>query len=589
MGNIAIERITGTWSKTLSIFLLAALLSPTGRGEIIPPDRLVPWEAGVPGGIPHRTDIFCNVRESIPGSTEIAQGDGVTDDSSAINTAISLCPAGKVVYIPAGTYKVTNRFTFNNKNNITIRGDGPGNTILKSYAGSTFYFGASEYNIPPSRIMNITSGFTKGSTSITVDGIGEGIAVGKLLHINQLNDTTLVNNTGSKGSKSTADRDRNGTRVMTQMVKVTAINGNTISISPPLYWTYKANLDPEATIMYYRITGVGFEDFTIRAGAAGANGAFFLDTADACWVKNVEMDHLGALHMTLYFSINCEIRDSYFHHVYNDVYTVGTGYGIETFNCSGTLIENNLFNYMRVPLFINHGSSGNVIGYNYSINQRDTDPANLVVTFSACHGAHPMMNLWEGNVCAELQADYYRGSSSHMTLFRNHFRGTDTTILSNRKAVALDRYQLYYNIVGNVLGVPEVNNWVYEPTQEGIPYGMNVIYRLGYPHVGNNNYGPNPDALDGFDSRVASTLIRHGNYDYSTQSVIWDSSINDNNIPDSLYLAGKPPWWGNLRWPAIGPDLSPRLSAIPAQRRYELILSGDERVLERPEGLRRVP
>jgi len=588
MGNKVTKQITGKRTMVLlSLFL--ATLSSSVHGVIIPADRRVEWDAGVPGGIPHRTDIFCNVKVNIPGSSEIAYGDGVTDDFSAINTAITLCPAGKVVYIPTGTYKISSRFTFNNKNNITIRGDGPGNTILKSSAGSTFYFGRSEYNIPPTRIMNITSGFTKGSTSITVESIGEGIAVGKLLHINQLNDTTLVNKTGSKGSVSTADRDRNGTRVMTQMVKVTAINGNTISFSPPLYWTYKSNLDPEATIIYYRVSGVGFEDFTISAAAAGANGSFFFDTADACWVKNVEMDHLGALVMTIYFSLNCEVRDCYFHHVYNDVYTVGTGYGIETFNCSGNLIENNLFNYLRVPLFINYGSSGNVIGYNYSINQRDTDPANLVVTFSSCHGAHPMMNLWEGNVCAELQADYYRGSSSHMTLFRNHFRGTDTTILSNRKAVALDRFQRYYNVVGNVLGVPEVSNWVYQPTQEGYGYGVNVIYRLGYPHVGNNNFDTGASPLSNFDPLVAQTLIRHGNFDYSTRSVIWDSSITDKNIPESLYLPGKPPWWGDLRWPAIGPDMSPMLSAIPAQRRYELLLSGDDRALERPGGLRREP
>ena len=54
----------------------------------------------------------------------------MTDDTSAIQAAIDACPANQVVYIPAGTYRINNRLTFN-KSHRTIRGSGMGTTVLK--------------------------------------------------------------------------------------------------------------------------------------------------------------------------------------------------------------------------------------------------------------------------------------------------------------------------------------------------------------------------------------------------------------------------------------------------------------------------
>jgi len=71
------------------------------------------------------------------------------------------------------------------------------------------------------------------------------------------------------------------------------------------------------------------------------------------------------------------------------------------------------------------------------------------------------------------------------------------------------------------------------------------------------------------DPMVRATTYMHGNYDYIGGEILWDYRNSDHRLPDSLYLAAKPLWWGNLRWPAFGPDLSPMISKIPAQLRYE--------------------
>src|SRR5436190_2423103 len=85
-----------------------AVLTPL-RGAIIPDERRITWAPGVPGGIPSRPVIFSNVKSPPYG----AKGDGVADDTAAIQNALRDCPSNLVVYLPAGTYRVTGMITLN--------------------------------------------------------------------------------------------------------------------------------------------------------------------------------------------------------------------------------------------------------------------------------------------------------------------------------------------------------------------------------------------------------------------------------------------------------------------------------------------
>jgi hypothetical protein len=84
-----------------------------------------------------------------------------------------------------------------------------------------------------------------------------------------------------------------------------------------------------------------------------------------------------------------------------------------------------------------------------------------------------------------------------------------------------------------------------------------VIYRLGYPNMGNNGFSasnPPSNADDGgHDPKVKDTILRHGNYDYETQSIVWDDAIADHQLPASLFKSAKPAWWARLRGRRSGP------------------------------------
>ena len=76
----------------------------------------------------------------------------------------------------------------------------------------------------------------------------------------------------------------------------------------------------------------------------------------------------------------------------------------------------------------------------------------------------------------------------------------------------------------------------------------------------------------GYDSDVASTAIRHGNYDYVTNGVTWDPNISDQNLPNSMYLSSAPAFFSaghGYTWPWVNPIGSTQLYTLPAKARYD--------------------
>src|SRR3990170_3628911 len=109
-------------SLLIGVFLYHLVVLDKSYGEIIAPDRKINWSPGIVGGIPNYP-VYVNVKNA----PYNAKGDGVADDTSAIQKAIDDCPSGQTVYIPAGTYRLTAQLTILNKG-IVLRGDGPDKT-----------------------------------------------------------------------------------------------------------------------------------------------------------------------------------------------------------------------------------------------------------------------------------------------------------------------------------------------------------------------------------------------------------------------------------------------------------------------------
>jgi hypothetical protein len=73
----------------------------------------------------------------------------------------------------------------------------------------------------------------------------------------------------------------------------------------------------------------------------------------------------------------------------------------------------------------------------------------------------------------------------------------------------------------------------------------------------------------------ATNNLFHGNLLYTNEAgtVVWDPTIADHDIADSiLYPNGAPAWWTiagtNAVWPAVDPERSGKVAMIPAEARY---------------------
>jgi hypothetical protein len=130
--------------------------------------------------------------------------------------------------------------------------------------------------------------------------------------------------------------------------------------------------------------------------------------------------------------------------------------------------------------------------------------------------------------------------------------------------------------MGNVLGTqgqslfPGQLQFVYEATPGlGSPSGFDndafvPMWKLGYD-------GESGSAAR--DPKVISTTIRHGNYDYVTNSVVWDASNPNRALPASLYLSSKPAFFGSNPWPWVDPEAgtqATRVQVLPAKVRFDL-------------------
>lgn len=75
----------------------------------------------LPDGYIQKYRVFYNIKDS---TVSVVNGIGVNDDTAAFQHAINNLPAGGILYIPSGTYKITSTITIQNVNRITIMGEG---------------------------------------------------------------------------------------------------------------------------------------------------------------------------------------------------------------------------------------------------------------------------------------------------------------------------------------------------------------------------------------------------------------------------------------------------------------------------------
>jgi len=537
---------------------------------ILAPSRAVDWsQVGIPGGIPNRTTICATL------------GPGVS--AAQINAAIASCPRGQVVYLKAGTYHLSAGIDFANHSNVTLRGAGPTQTILVFSGGSgcggpiadACIQGSFNWSGGPQHLTSWTAGYSPGTTTITLGSVS-GLSVGQILILDQANDLLDTGQVFVCDNERADDRhtgcDSGGNtgapgRVVDgvdygqqQYVRVTAINGTKVTISPGLYMpNWRSSQTPGAWWATSAITLSGLEDLALDHASSNEDSGTMFFNAYECWVKNVKSLSANRNHVWLQYTVKSIVRDSYFYGTKNARFE---SYGVETWQSGDDLVENNIFEHVTNPIL--HGNtSGSVFAYNFSTNDY-YENASWMMPAVMSHDAGTAMDLFEGNQGSEFEEDSIHGSHNFATVFRNQYTGLESGKSQQTIPIQLQSHTRYDNIIGNVLGTASYHKTYQFAAPAWITFGCDrSIYVLGFAQKCRGDAAVPPDGL------VLTTLMRWGNYDTVNQATQWNPNEvpqglsqfanplpPTHNLPASFYLSAKPGWWGSMPWPPMGPDVS---------------------------------
>jgi hypothetical protein len=363
-------------------------------------------------------------------------------------------------------------------------------------------------------------------------------------------------------------------RPTAEIKQIASIAGNTVTFTTPIHISYRSSHVAQLS-MYSRphVMNAGVEDMKLTGGDAG-NLRF--NWAAQSWARNIDNTVWHDEGFAIHSSFRIELREFYVHDA-AWAQPGGGGYAISlSAGSSEVLIENGIAVRANKVIAARSAGAGSVVGYNYmDMSYINTQGSWIEAGLNASHMVGPHHVLFEGNYGHNADSDNTHGNSVYLTFFRNHLRGIrapfdnqaggkidDATQTRNgpQRAAGLMANSYWMSFAGNVLGAAgQMGGWVYETS---FADGKPGIWMLGWDAV-----TPYPT-----DARVSATAIRHGNFDYLTNTVKWDPAIADHTLPDSLYLTGKPAFFNAGRgytWPWVDAAGATKLYVLPAKARYD--------------------
>jgi hypothetical protein len=370
----------------------------------------------------------------------------------------------------------------------------------------------------------ITSGATRGSTSVTLASAPSGLAPGRLMCISGVQTSIIRGGGWSLWLQGTDPRP------FTSFVRVTAVNGNTISFTPPINSDYLTDATPK---VHYRgptsqsyLSGI--ENLDIGSGPASAphtiaaSGSYVkMYGTDSCWVKNCKFYYGsgGDHHIFPYCTYRTEIRHNEIHKIASNS---SNAYAILMLHSSGALIEDNYFHDLPnvMPMM---GMNGSAFAYNYFTDEPYAQ-ANWLSQIVFFHGSHNHYNLFEGNWVAAHYNDASESSqfahSRNNLFFRERMRGWDANGPKTANTVPFTCEPHHDNIVvaGCVMG------------EDGIQTQYSQIFNV--------------------DSTTNATLQRISNYNTVNDAIPAAEALGaGQTLPASYLYSSKPAWFGGLPWP----------------------------------------
>jgi len=594
----------------LLLALVAAASPSTTDMSFLPSDRADTWAPGLSsvGGVPARTTVFKTVQAS-------TYGNGASDATAGIQAAINACPAGQVVQLSAGKFTINaGNIIFVNKG-ITLRGAGAGQTILQKTDGATLnspnpgphpsplvIVGTTEWDNGGQGSTNLTADAAKGASSVTVASAA-GFQAGQIVLLDELSGAQWMTDPLGYGkiwaspdwrvvwelhnpAQPNIDDPLNlppgsqqdafswfcrTDRPTCETKEIASVSGNTITFTTPIHISYRVSHTAQLSTYGNNtfVKNAGVELLTITGGD---DGNLWFNWTAYSWAKNVEITAWLGEGIGVNHSFRVEVRDSYIHDADWPV-PGGGGYAISLANGSAEiLVENCISIRANKNMVARCCGAASVFGYNYTDDAYDGGVAAWQeIGLNASHMVGPHHVLFEGNYGFNWDSDHTHGNAICHTIFRNWLRGvrrTFTDITDNQtwtdtvadgaaplRCGGATAYSYWHSFIGNVMGAQgQMTGFVYDNSLNNGPNAM--IWFLGW-----DSNSPNPS-----DPAVASSTIRDGNWDWVTSSKKWQNT--PFTIPPSLYLMGKPAFFGTNTWPWVDPS-SGTAYTLPAKARYD--------------------
>lgn len=576
--------------------------------------RFTVWNPGLNavGGIPVRTTVHATLQAS-------SYGSGATDASAAIQAAIDNCPAGQVVQLSAGTFKVNNLILIDK--NITLRGAGAGKTLLQKTNGAVAGKDGGAADAQPLVIIgpnrwpgpdditsrNLTVDGKKGAFTVTVANAA-GFAAGQFVMLDELSGASWQPDRLGQGqiwaspdyrvvwkahnptlqyvddfnAADTGDRAPLSwfcryDRPTNEIKEVANVSGNVVTFTTPLHINYRTS--HAAQLTRYTATGrggnggvhvayAGIEGFTVKGGS---DGAIRFECAAYSWAKDIEVTVWTGEGFAINNSYKCEIRESTIH---DAAYCTpgGGAYAISMASGSSEILVENCISVRANKVMVARCSgAGSVYGYNYTdqglINYA---PGWLEIGLNASHMVGPHHVLFEGNYSFNWDSDFTHGNSIFMTVFRNHLRGIRSAFHNQITDSLIDDAIQAGNGPKRCIGAMAYSYWM--------TFIGNVLGAEG--KMGGWVYDRSrPDGWSApgiwllgwehefIDSNVAKTAVRDGNWDWVQSKQSWHNSPAVA-LQNSLYLKAKPAFFGDCPWPWVDPSTG-TVHTLPAKARFE--------------------
>lgn len=454
--------------------------------EYLPPSsRLTDWTPGThtgvaggiaqyrPGGASERTNLI-----DVTQSPYNADNTGTSNASTAIASAISAASAGDVVYLPAGTYRCTSTIDFGAKKNITVRGDGIGETIIALVGSANLFVGTSAsylWNSPASN-NTITVGNTKGSTTLTIASTS-AFTVGTLAQIrwdNQEDPAELA--MGAVPVVSVMGFPM----VRRQMVRIVAKDATTLTIEPGIFHAPQSGLTAKIFSSSAYAERVGLEDFEIDMTDSTAAFSVQLYQSHQCWLYRVKCTNSNSFHVGINDSLKPEVRQCW---IAGRKGAPGpNGAAVIVKKTSAALIEHCVLADIFPCIELNQGTCGSAVLHNH-VSAFAYNGGYLNIN----HDPHNSHNLIEGNKTSSIQSDGYFGSASEDTIFRNWICGNYLSGTNLERVLWLNRFTRNYSVIGNIIGTDGGQAASY---YSSVPEasGVDRAVHIGIPNIGNSTY-----------------------------------------------------------------------------------------------------